>query len=160
VYNIRPIRPEDKPLLVRAIGSMSMQTSYRRFLSPKSRFTDGELRYLTELDFTDHYALVAVDGRDEQLLRGVGRWVRDPERPDRAEVAIVVGDPWQRRGLGTELGMALADAARARGIRRFTATMLSDNVAAQRLFAKISERLEAHHLGIVTELTAELAAAA
>lgn len=159
MHNIRPIRPEDKALLERGIGLLSLESAYRRFLAPKSAFTLAELRYLTEVDFADHYALVAVDADHPGHLIAVGRWVRDAEHPDAAEVAVVVGDPWQGRGIGTEIGLALADAARARGIRRFTATMLTENRAAQRLFAKISDRLETHPHGIVTELSADLAAA-
>ena len=71
-------------------------------------------------------------------MAGVGRWVRDPEHPDAAEVAVVVGDCHQGQGLGTALGTALADGARALGIARFTAMMLPENTAAQRLFAHIS----------------------
>ena len=159
MYNIRPIRPEDKALLVRGIGLLSVESAYSRFLGPKSEFTLAELRYLTEVDFSDHYALVAVDAERPGRLIAVGRWVRDASDPEAAEVAVVVGDPWQGQGIGTEIGLALADTARARGIRRFTATMLTENRAAQRLFAKISDRLESHPHGVVTELSAELAAA-
>jgi RimJ/RimL family protein N-acetyltransferase len=156
---IRPIRREDKGLLVVGLTRLSAQSAYRRFLGPKRQFTLAELRYLTEIDFTDHYALVAVAADDPSRLIAVGRWVRSSEDPQAAEVAVVVGDPWQRRGVGSEIGFALADAARARGVRRFTATMLAENEPAHRLFAKLSERLEVAYLGPVTELAAPLAAA-
>jgi hypothetical protein len=47
---VRPIAPEDKPLLVAGLQKLSARTVYRRFMSPKTRFTDAELRYLTEVD--------------------------------------------------------------------------------------------------------------
>ena len=84
-----------------------------RFLAPKNRLSLAELRYLTEVDHVDHYALVAVLADDPTTMAGVGRWVRDREHPDAAEVAIVVGDCHQGQGLGTPLGTALADGARA-----------------------------------------------
>ena len=76
-----------------------------------------------------------------------------------AEVAIVIGDPYQGQGLGRELGRRLADEARERGIARFTATLLGDNVAAHRLFHSISDRLEGRSEGGTRVLTAELTAA-
>ena len=78
--------------------------------------------------------------------------------PRRAEVAVVVGDCHQGQGLGTALGIALADGARARGIARFTAMMLPENTAAQRLFAHISGRLSTRVEGGTYELVADLAA--
>jgi RimJ/RimL family protein N-acetyltransferase len=159
VHNIRPIRPEDKALLERGIGLLSLESAYRRFLAPKSAFTLAELRYLTEVDFTDHYALVAVLAKSPDVVVGVGRWVRSAETPSDAEIAIVIADDLQGRGVGTELGRALADAARARGVERFTASMLPENVAAHRLFAKIADRLEWTREHGVDELVAPLAAA-
>ena len=90
---------------------------------------------------------------------GVGRWVRDLEVPSDAEIAIVIADDLQGRGVGTALGAALADAALERGIVRFTASMLPSNHAAHRLFAKISSQLEVTHGRGVDELVAPLVAA-
>ncbi len=70
----------------------------------------------------------------------------------------MIGDALQGQGLGRRLGLSIADAARLRDVRRFTATMLSDNVAAQRLFAAISERLDVEHDGATDEIVATLAA--
>ena len=155
---IRRIRPDDKPHLAKALGRLSDESARLRFLTPKPRFTDKELRYLTEVDFGDHYAVVATPAERPDLVFGVARWIRDAEHPVEAEAAIVVADHLQGQGLGRALGHVIADAARERGIRRFTATMLPENVAVQRLFASISERLEIHHDGSVDELVAELAA--
>jgi RimJ/RimL family protein N-acetyltransferase len=155
---IRPIRPDDKALLARGMASLSPCSARLRFLAPKNHLTVAELRYLTEVDQVDHYALVAVLADDPTTMAGVGRWVRDAEHPDRAEVAVVVGDCHQRQGLGTMLGIALADGARALGIGHFTAVMLPENVAAQRLFAHISSRLRTRFAGGNYELVADLAA--
>jgi|SRR4051812_2887169 len=155
----RAIAPEDKDGLVAGLGRLSERSVYQRFLAPKPRLTASELRYLTEVDFVDHYALVAVLAGAPDVIVGVGRWVRDAQRPGDAEVAIVIADDLQGRGVGTALGSALADAARRRGIERFTASMLPTNVAAHRLFAKISSRLELTREHGVDELVASLVAA-
>jgi GNAT superfamily N-acetyltransferase len=156
---IRPIRPSDKPLLADGIARLSPRSARFRFLAPKNRLTAAELRYLTEIDFVDHYALVAERPDDGGRLAAVGRWVRDAERRGVAELAIVVEDPLQRQGLGTALVLALADAARARGIARFTGTALTENVAAARLFRRLSPHTQIRAEGATYELSAELAAA-
>jgi RimJ/RimL family protein N-acetyltransferase len=126
---------------------------------PKPRFSSSELRYLTELDGFDHVAIVAVSAEDPDVFYGVARFVRLTEDPETAEAAIVVADSLQGQGLGRELGRRLADEARERGVKRFTASLLSDNVAAHRLFAAISERLDTRREGALEELVAELVAA-
>jgi RimJ/RimL family protein N-acetyltransferase len=136
---IRPIRPEDKALLKWGLAHLSAGTIQRRFLSPKPRFTEAELRYLTEVDGHDHVALVAIDG--DGGLAGVGRFVR-LEDPIEAEIAVVVADPLQGQGLGTRIGYELVEEAVRHGIARFTATIQGDNRPAHRLLAKLTARLE------------------
>jgi RimJ/RimL family protein N-acetyltransferase len=157
---LRRITPQDKDALVAGLGRLSERSVYQRFLAPKPRLTTSELRYLTEVDFVDHYALVAVLARSPEVVVGVGRWIRATGSPADAEIAIVIADDLQGRGVGTTLGLALAEAARARGIARFTASMLPSNQAAHRLFAKISSQLQTvHHPGL-DELIAPLTVAA
>jgi RimJ/RimL family protein N-acetyltransferase len=155
---IRRITPADKDALVAGLGRLSERSVYLRFLSPKPRLSSSELRYLTEVDFIDHYALVAVLAAAPDVVVGVGRWVRDADEPGSAEIAIVIADDLQGRGVGTELGRELADAAVARGVERFTASMLPENAAAHRLFRKISSRLELTRAAGVDELVAQLVA--
>jgi RimJ/RimL family protein N-acetyltransferase len=155
---IRAIRPADKALLVRGMAALSPRSVRLRFLAPRNHLTVAELRYLTEIDQIDHYGLVAVLADDPRRMAGVGRWVRDAEHPDTAELAVVVGDCFQRQGIGSALGEALADGARARAITRFTAIMLPENTAAQRLFAHISGHLTTRFEGGTYSLVADLAA--
>jgi RimJ/RimL family protein N-acetyltransferase len=155
---IRPISPDDKRLLADSLGRLSEQTVYRRFMAPKPRFTAAELRYLTEVDGQDHVALVAELADEPRELVAVARFVRLVEDRHTAEAAVVVGDAFQGRGLGTKLALMLADEARMRGIRRFSAAMLSDNAPAHRLMRRVSERLERTPSGAVDELVVELAA--
>jgi acetyltransferase len=158
---IRHIEPEDKPLLVDGLAHLSPESVYRRFLSPKPRLSNSELRYLTELDGRDHVALVALPADDPSHLLGVARFVRLEDDPETAEAAVVVADSLQGRGLGKLLALKLADEAAAHGIRRFTATILSDNVPAQRLMGVIAERLDRGPAdGPARELSVELSQAA
>jgi acetyltransferase len=145
---VRRIRPDDKPFLVRGLSALSEPSVQRRFLSPKRRFSNAELRYLTEVDNHDHVALVAESPTQPlRYLIGVARFVRLPEDPEAAEVAIVVADEWQGRGVGSLLARELAARARGLGIRRFTATIGGDNLPAQRLMAKLAAGLHLHHTG-------------
>jgi acetyltransferase len=158
---VRRIRPDDKELLARGLQQLSELSVQRRFLSPKHSFTRAELRYLTEVDGHDHVALVAESPTQPvRRLIGVGRFVRLREDPEAAEVAIVVADVWQGRGVGSALARELAARARGLGIKRFTATMAADNVAAQRLMEKLTAHLERRRGGSgVSELVLDLAAA-
>jgi acetyltransferase len=157
---IRPIRADDKRLLVEGLERLSDESVQRRFLSPKRRFTATELRYLTEVDGRNHVAFVVEDPHEiERRLIAVARFVRLVGDPEAAEVAIVVADDWQGRRLGSLVAARLAAEARRVGIQRFTATMAADNRPAHRLMARLTEHLEQHHVGSgVDELVLDLAA--
>ena len=157
---IRPIRADDKRFLSQGLRNMSELSVQRRFLSPKVRFSNAELRYLTEVDGRNHVALVAESPTQPvRRLIGVARFVRLPEDPNVAEAAIVVADDWHGRGVGSKLAGALAARARGHGIRRFTATMSSDNEPALRLMRHLTHELNRRHTGAgVSELFADLAA--
>lgn len=157
---VRKIRPDDTDLLARGLSELSEESRQRRFLSPKPRLTRSELRYLTEVDQHDHVALVAESpAQPVRRLIGVARFVRLPGDPTTAEAAITVGDLWQGRGIGTMLARELAARARGLGIRRFTATMASDNLPAQRLLHKLNHGVRgAPHGHGVSEMVLDLAA--
>jgi GNAT superfamily N-acetyltransferase len=152
---IRPIEPGDKASLAAAVDQSSDEAIYRRFLNPHGRLTASELRYLTEVDHSDHEALVAVDPARSMSV-AVARYVRDHERRHSAEIAIAVLEPWQGRGLGKALMHGLAGRAREEGITEFTALMLSDNLAMRRLLADLgTTRLVGSGAGTV-ELAVDL----
>jgi RimJ/RimL family protein N-acetyltransferase len=157
---IRPIRPDDKGMLADGLRRLSPESAQRRFLTPKRSFSRSELRYLTEVDGRDHVALVVEHPGDApRRLIAVARFVRLHDDPEAADVAVTVADEWQGHGLGSLLGEHLAHSARNRGIRRFSATMASENVPAHRLMAKLTEHLEQQHVGGgVDELVLDLAA--
>jgi RimJ/RimL family protein N-acetyltransferase len=166
---IRPITPDDAHALKLAYARLSPRSKYQRFLAPKPYLSASDTRYLTEVDGTDHYALVATPADEPNLIIGVGRYVRLPDDPLAAEFAIVVGDDFQGEGLATELLERLATVARSAGVERFTATMLAENRPAHRLMHRlaagglvphgdVASRAQESHHGPIDELVVDVAA--
>jgi GNAT superfamily N-acetyltransferase len=133
---LRPLRPDDKRRLAEAFERLSPQARYRRFFAPMERLSEQDLRYLTEVDHHDHEALAAVNPENGMFV-GVARYVR-AEDPAEAEVAIVVADPWQGRGVATALLQHLVIRAREEGIGHFVALVMSDNTEALELFRNLA----------------------
>jgi GNAT superfamily N-acetyltransferase len=138
---VRPIRPSDKEALAAGHVRLSPESVQKRFLSAKPTLSRAELRYLTEVDGDVHHALVAVDPSHPDEIVAVGRYVRLPGDPATADAAIVVCDDMQGKGLGKQLAVMLADAARAHGVTRFSADIMSDNEPALKLMQTIDSRL-------------------
>ena len=105
---LRLVAPEDKALLRRSFEDWSEESRYARFHAPKSKLSEEELRYLTEIDQETHFALGAIreagDGAGEPVGLGIARFIRLPEQapagPVTAEAAISVSDEVQGKGLG------------------------------------------------------------
>ena len=120
--HIRPIRPSDAAGLLAFHRGLSAETVYRRFFSPHPTLSQREVERFTTVDYRDRFALVATLEGD---IVAVARY--DREGPETAEVAFVVSDAHQGRGVGSLLLEQLAAAARERGIRRFVADTLVSN---------------------------------
>jgi GNAT superfamily N-acetyltransferase len=133
---VRPIQPTDRRLIAQTFDRLSPESRYRRFFAPLSRLSQEDLTYLTEVDHSDHEALVAVDPEDGSII-GVARYVRS-EDPAEAEVAVVVEDPWQGRGVASALLERLVERARGAGITYFVALVMSDNEDALELFRHLA----------------------
>ena len=125
---VRPIVPEDEPLLHEAVGAMSERTVYFRFFSPLKRLSDAFAHRLAVVDYQDRFALVATTTRPagKERILGVARYDR-AANTEEAEVAVAVIDEFQRRGLGGSLLAVLADVARQNGIRTFSLIVLPEN---------------------------------
>jgi len=120
---LRPIYPGDQQELMRG-ELFSARTRYQRFLGP-GPVTAALARYLTEIDYVDHFAWVAVDSADVSV--GGATYVRSASDPALADISFLINDEFQGRGLGTLLMGALAIAARRNGISRFCADVLAEN---------------------------------
>lgn len=137
---LRTVRPTDKPMLREGFEQLSPTSRHARFMAAKSGLTEQELRYLTEVDGEDHFALGAV--RPHRLSRnegiGVARFARLHPANDTAETAITVIDDYHGKGLGSILLERLTHAAWERDIRWFHVELLSENLASKRLFGALS----------------------
>jgi RimJ/RimL family protein N-acetyltransferase len=133
---LRPLRSDDKRRIAQAFERLSPQTRYRRFFAPLESLSQQDLRYLTEVDHHDHEAIAAVNPENGMIV-GVARYVRSDD-PTEAEVAVVVGDPWQGHGVATALLQQLVGRARTEGIDHFVALVLSDNTEALELFRHLA----------------------
>ena len=137
---VRPIAPSDTAALGRFHDRQSPESVYFRFLSPRPRLTEKELRYFTELDYHDRVAFVAE--LDDEIV-AVARYERY-SGTDTAEVAFFVDDDHHGRGLATVLLEYLAAAARHRGLRRFTASTLPNNRKMLTVFAQAGFDVSSH----------------
>ncbi len=130
---LRLLQPGDAELLTRFFWRLSTETVYRRFFSPITLPNEPLLKRLVDVDHCDREALIALD---DQGIVGVARYGTGPGESH--DIAVVVADDWQGRGLGALLIKRLAHIARLRGISSFHATMLGDNVRAQSLVRGLS----------------------
>lgn len=127
---VRPIEPDDKWRLVEGLQRLSPTSRYMRFHTAVERFSEAQLRYLTEIDYHSHMAWVALDPEhpDEPGM-AVARYIRFRDEPHVAEAAITVADQYQGLGLGTILLGLLARTARSNGVTVFRNYVLGENAA-------------------------------
>jgi GNAT superfamily N-acetyltransferase len=130
---LRLLQPGDADLIRRFFWRLSKETVYRRFFSPITLPNEPLLQKLVDVDHCDREALIALD---EQGIVAVARYGTGPGGSH--DVAVVVADDWQGRGLGGMLIKRLAHIARMRGIESFHATMLGDNARAHSLVLGLS----------------------
>ncbi|WP_093837899.1 bifunctional GNAT family N-acetyltransferase/acetate--CoA ligase family protein [Streptomyces aidingensis] len=139
--HIRPITPEDADRLVAFFARVSDEAKYYRFFAPYPRLSARDVHRFTHHDQVDRVGLAAVLG--DEFLATV-RYDRIDEKgmpasapADRAEVAFLVRDDHQGRGLGSVLLEHIAACARERGIRRFAADVLPDNRKMIKVFTDV-----------------------
>jgi acetyltransferase len=125
---VRPVLPQDAELQQSFVRTLSPLSRRRRFHAPIAELPASTLRYMTEVDYESHLALVAevfVDGAARQVAEA--RWVRRSDEPGMADFALAVADDWQRSGLGTCLLRRLEDSACDHGVRRLFGDVLVSN---------------------------------
>ncbi len=136
---VRPIRADDEPRLAALYERLSRDTRYQRFFSVRQRLPPDWVRFLANVDYRARLALVVESPADPDALIAVARYEPAPGEPGTAEVAFVVQDGWQDRGLGTILFGDLLAAAAVNGIERFRAWVLADNRRMLDLIARLGE---------------------
>jgi len=131
--DIRAFQPIDKEALESAVGRTSALSLYRRFFTIKRDFSEREREFFLNVDFINHVALVALtEEAGRPAIVGGARYV--VVKPGRAEVAFVVIDEYQGRGIGGALLRHLAIVARAAGLHEFVADVLTENSAMLNVF--------------------------
>lgn len=149
---LRPIRPEDQARLSAFYDRLSRQSAYQRFFTVMKRLPPDWAHLLANVDYERRLALLAEHGPPEAPeLVGVARY-EPTDRADTAELAFVIQDGWQGRGLGTIMLDALLTAADARGIRRFRAYVLAGNMRMIDLLVRFTDVQERVTESGVTEL--------
>lgn len=125
---LRPVLPEDRERFRLGFKKLSDKTRFQRFFRGISDLSETDLDYLTQVDQRDHVAWSAV--QPQELCEpgiGLGRFVRDQDDPESAEVAFVVIDAFHRRGVGKALMAVLMVRAEEVGVRRLRAIVRPDN---------------------------------
>jgi acetyltransferase len=144
---IRPIRPEDEPLMVKFHETLSEQSVYMRYfhmMKLDQRTAHERLTRICFIDYDREMALVAehTDPESgEREIMGVSRLSRHGTAPDEAEVSVLVSDRFQRRGIGTLLLNRILEVGRAEDLRRITAEILFDNHTMQHISRELGFHL-------------------
>ena len=124
---VRPIKPEDAPLLMELFGNLSPESRYRRFFTPMKSLSRDFLVRFTQIDYDRHIGLVALGGEgDEEKMLGVARVIMGPDRKN-AEFSVAVGDKWQGQGVGRRLLERCLDAGRDYGVETVRGYVLAEN---------------------------------
>jgi acetyltransferase len=144
---VRPIRPEDEPLMVRFHATLSEESVYMRYfhmMKLDQRTAHERLTRICFIDYDREMALVAEHTdpeTGEREIMGVARLSRNGAAPAEAEFSVLVSDRFQRQGVGTLLVERLLEVGRAENLQRITAEILLDNRPMQRISKRLGFRL-------------------
>lgn len=153
--SIRPILPEDEPLMVKFHETLSDRSVSMRYLQPMlftQRVVHERLARICHCDYDREIALVALDkpGGGEPRILGVGR-LSKVHGVDEAHLSVLVGDPFQGMGIGGQLIRQLVEVAKGEHVLRLTATLTPDNQVMQHIFQKLGFSMEPTPAGNLLE---------
>lgn len=136
---IRALQPDDREDMLAAIGRTSAHSLQRRFFAPKRGFSEKEISFFIDIDFRNHVALVAeVEENGHPVIAGGGRYI--VTEAGVAELAFVVVDAYQGKGIGSALLRHVIELARDAGLKELAADVLPDNTAMLSLFGRLGFR--------------------
>ncbi len=145
---LRPVKISDEPLLKDFFYSLSDESMYLRFASARKDMPHRRLQEFVAVDYSREMEILVVIGRDErETVIGMGQYAID-ENTNTAELALVVKDEYQNKGVGAELNSYLTYLARRQGLLGFTAEVLVDNAPALRLLEKMGFEIEKSETGV------------
>ena len=154
--SVRPIRHDDGEREQAFVCALSLESRYQRMLGGGTKVTPEWIDSMTHIDYDRHMAFAVtrmVDGVEQFI--GVGRYVADPAS-ESAEVALVVADAWQGRGLGRRLLETLLEHAAGAGLREAAGIVLATNVAMLRLVRSMGFTVRAEPGMTVRRISREL----
>lgn len=155
---LRPLLPQDREGFRSIVAHFSAESLRRRFFSAGAP-SEAMIQYLTDIDYIDHFAWVALDADEPHQGLASARYVRTA-KPDLAEVAFGTAEPHHDRGLGTLLLGAIGVAALEAGVVTLMAHVLDDNLAMRAVFAKAGARTQFDEPGVLRVTMPSEAAAA
>jgi acyl-CoA hydrolase/GNAT superfamily N-acetyltransferase len=142
---LRPIKPTDERLEQELLYSLSDRSVYLRFFSAVGAFPHERVQHYTTVDYDQQMAIVAIDlSGDEEQMIGVGRYVKE-RNSDMAELALLVRDDWQGRGVGTLMHGYLQQIARAHKIGGFKGEVLEQNQGALHVFTRLGRNAKTQY---------------
>jgi acetyltransferase len=154
---LRPIKPEDEPLENELWKTFSEETQRFRFFSPMKTWSHATLVRYTNIDYDREIAIVGILTEDgEKKMIGVVRMIMEPPDFKTAEVAIVVGDPWQGFGLGSKMMDCILDIAKDKNLDSIYGLILRDNSRAIELFKEKGFSVDYSSIKKVAKVTLEL----
>ncbi len=149
VVKVRPIKPEDEPLMAELFYSLSEETIRFRFMQPKKTITHEELVRYCQIDYDRELALIAlVEKEGKKQVIGVVRLIKYPDE-ENAEMAVVVADAWQGKGLGWLLCTQMIHVAKQSGLRRIWMEILQENTKMLKLAQKLGFRIHSQEEDII-----------
>jgi RimJ/RimL family protein N-acetyltransferase len=153
----RPIKPTDEPALSEMLYSLSEQSVKTRYMTRTAAFPHRHIQQLTNVDYKKDFAIVGVvpSASGEEIV-AIAQYFLDP-KTQAAEVAFVVQDEWQQKGMGTFLLDYITKIAKQRGVKRFYAKVLPNNKPMLAIFHNSGYKVNTEFDGEVYNITYDLA---
>ena len=152
----RPIKPTDEPALAGMLYSLSEESVRTRYLARTVAFPHKDIQQLTNIDYKKDLAIVGVvPGVSGEEIVAIAQYFLDP-KTQAAEVAFLVQDEWQQKGMGTFLLDYVTKIARQRGVKRFYAKVLPNNKPMLAIFHNSGFKVNTEFDGDVYSITYDL----
>ncbi len=141
---LRPIKPEDEGMILDLFSSFSERTILFRFFQLLKSMPHKQIVRYTQIDYDRDMAIVAVTSEgDKERIVGVGRLNYYPNL-ETSEFSVVVGDPWQRKGLGTKLLKLCIKIAKERGVSQLWGDIMAENEGMIKLCKRLGFKINWH----------------
>ncbi len=153
----RPVRPTDEAALSEMLYSLSSKSVQTRYMTHTIAFPHKDVQQLTNIDYHQDLAIVGtVPGVSGEEIVAIAQYFLDP-KTQAAEVAFIVQDEWQQKGMGTFLLDYLTQIAKKRGVKRFYAKVLPSNKAMLSIFHNSGYKVNTEFDGEIYNVTYDLA---